>query len=142
VVVFFGIAAVAGSHYLQSGDFTASAVLTGLVLGAPAAAVLLVNNVRDLDADRRVGRVTLAVLLGPHKARYLYLLLMFIPFLLLPSIGHPAVVWAAMPALLLFLWLSWRFLRLQGAEWLNAQLAHTAQAQLFLGLLLCIGLLW
>jgi len=142
VVVFFGIAAVAGSHYLQSGGFTASAVLTGLVLGAPAAAVLLVNNVRDFDADRRVGRSTLAVLLGPLKARWLYLLLMCIPFLLLPLMGHPAVVWTAMPALLLFLWLSWRFLRREGAEWLNGQLAHTAQAQLLLGLLLCIGLLW
>ena len=142
VVVFFGMAAVAGSHYLQSDRFTVSAVVTGLVLGAPAAAVLLVNNVRDLSADVRVGRTTLAAVLGPDKARWLYAGLMLTPFVLLPWVVTPAAVWTALPALPLFLWLSWRFLSLQGGEAFNAQLAHTAQAQLLLGVLLCIGMLW
>jgi len=142
VIVFFGIAAVVGSHYLQSGHFTGSAILTGLIVGAPAAAVLLVNNVRDVDADRRVGRATLAAVLGPYRARWLYALLMLAPFLLLPLIGHPTATGVALPASVLFLWLSWRFLALQGGERFNAQLAHTAQAQMLLGLLICAGLLW
>lgn len=141
VVVFFGVVAVVGSHYLQSGNFAASAALTGLILGAPAAAVLLVNNVRDLDADLRVGRNTLAAVLGLQKARWLYVALMLTPFLLLPSIGHPVAILAALPSLLLFLWLSWRFTRFLSGGMLNSQLAHTAQAQLMLGALLCIGLL-
>lgn len=142
VVAFFGVAAVAGSHYLQSGRFTVSAVIAGLALGAPAAAVLLVNNVRDLDADVRVGRATLAAVLGPRKARWLYPMLMLTPFSLLFWTAPPAIIWTALPALPLFVWLSWRFLGLQTGESFNAQLAHTAQAQLVLGLLLCIGLLW
>jgi hypothetical protein len=60
----------------------------------------------------------------------------------LPAIGHSAVVWTTLPVLLPFLWLSWRFLRPLGGEQLNAQLAQTAQAQLVLGLLMGIGLLW
>jgi len=142
VVVFFGVAAVAGSHYLQSGRFTVSAAVTGLALGTPAAAVLLVNNVRDLNTDARVGRVTLAAVLGPRGSRWLYAVLMLSPFLLLPWIAPPAALWASLPALLLFLWLSWRFVSLQGGEAFNAQLAHTAQAQLMLGVLFCVGLLW
>ena len=141
VVAFFGVAAVAGSHYLQSGRFNVSAVIAGFVLGAPAAAVLLVNNVRDLDADVRVGRATLAAVLGPRKARWLYPMLMLTPFSLLFWTAPPAIIWTALPALPLFAWLSWRFLGLQTGERFNAQLTHTAQAQLALGLLLCIGLL-
>ena len=142
VIVFFGIVAVLGSHFLQSGHLAPSALFAGLIVGAPAAAVLLVNNVRDLEADRRVGRSTLAAVLGPAGSRWLYLLLMFIPFVLLPLLGRPAAVWGALPALFMFLWLVWRFFGLQGGTAFNTQLARTAQAQLLLGVLLCVGLLW
>ena len=139
VVLFFGIVAVVGSHYLQSGRFVVSALLAGLVLGTPAAAVLLVNNVRDLGPDVRVGRATLAIVLGPDRARWLYALLMLLPFPMLFLFDHPVMVWTALLALPLFIWLSWRFLRLPDGGRFNAHLAHTAQAQLLLGVLLVIG---
>ena len=142
VIVFFGIVAVLGSHYLQSGRLASSAMFAGLVLGAPAAAVLLVNNVRDVDADRQVGRSTLAAVLGPVRSRRLYLLLMLAPFPLLPLLGQSSAAWAALTALPVFLWLGWRFLGLQGGAGFNAQLVRTAQAQMLLGVLLCGGLLW
>ena len=72
VMGFFGLVAVAGSHFLQSDGFSAPALVTGLALGCHAAAVLLVNNVRDLEADRRAGRSTLASVVGSHAARRLY----------------------------------------------------------------------
>ena len=65
VIVFFGLIAVAGSYYLQSKQLPASPVLlTGLAIGCYAAAVLLVNNLRDTEADLRAGRSTLASRLG------------------------------------------------------------------------------
>lgn len=140
VIAFFGVIAVLGSHYLQSGRFSTAALVGGLALGLPAAAVLLVNNVRDLDADRRVGRLTLAAVLGPRRSRWLYLALMLAPFPLLALLPVPLAALSALPALPLFAWLGWRFLHRPGGVGLNAQLAQTAQAQLVLGALLCVGL--
>ena len=87
VLVFFGIFAVAGSHYLQSGHLSATALLAGLAIGAPAAAVLLVNNYRDLDGDKAAGRRTLAAVLGRAGAQRLYGFLMLLPFVLTPVIA-------------------------------------------------------
>ena len=142
VLIFFGIVAVTGSYYLHSGRFAVSALLTGLALGIPAAAVLLVNNVRDQLADARVGRSTLAILLGPERARRFYAVLMLSPFPILFLLDHAMVVTAIVLTLPLFGWLGWRFLHLRGGKRLNAHLAHTAQAQSLLGMLLCIGFWW
>ena len=64
VFLFFGLAAVAGSYYLQVGQVSTLAVLAGAMLGFLAAAVLVVNNYRDRDNDRSAGKITLAVRLG------------------------------------------------------------------------------
>ena len=66
VFVFFGLVAVAGSYYLQTAALHWPALITGAMLGMPAAAVLVVNNYRDLDNDRQAGKNTLAVRLGPQ----------------------------------------------------------------------------
>ena len=72
MIVFFGLVAVAGSYYLQSGQLPDDAVLlTGIAIGCYAAAVLLVNNLRDTDADLRAGRKTLAIRLGTPTAQWL-----------------------------------------------------------------------
>lgn len=145
VLVFFGLVAVAGSHYLQSGAWHASALVTGLALGAHAAAVLLVNNVRDLEADRLAGRRTLAAALGTARARVLYALLMLAPFGLLAvlavQLGRIAVAFATLPALPVCALLAWQFRALPPGAQMNRQLARTAQAQLLLGALLCAVLL-
>ncbi|MCB1961325.1 MAG: UbiA family prenyltransferase, partial [Rhodocyclaceae bacterium] len=113
----------------------------GLALGCHAAAVLLVNNVRDLEADRRAGRSTLASVVGSHAARRLYAGLMLAPFPLLSTLLGAAGLGPAWLALPLCLWLSWRFLDLPPGAHMNAQLSRTAQAQLLLGALLCAALL-
>ena len=141
VMGFFGLVAVAGSHFLQSDRFTATALVAGLALGCHAAAVLLVNNVRDLEADRRAGRSTLASVVGTHAARRLYAGLMLAPFPLLSTLLGATRLGPAWLALPLCLWLAWRFLDLPPGAHMNAQLARTAQAQFLLGALLCAALL-
>lgn len=83
VLAFFGFAAVLGAAWLQGSFPNAISGLAALICGLPAAAVLLVNNTRDRDADQRVGRRTLAVLLGQKGATQVYRGLMLTPYGLL-----------------------------------------------------------
>ena len=64
VFIFFGITAVCGTFYLQTLSLNTEVVIASAALGLQAAAVLAVNNFRDLEHDASVGRKTLAVLLG------------------------------------------------------------------------------
>ena len=80
VLAFFGVFAVAGSHWLQSPQLSWRDLVGGLAVGAPAAAVLLVNNFRDLETDRRSGRRTLAAVLGPRRSRFAYAAFVLAPF--------------------------------------------------------------
>ena len=73
VLAFFGLAAVGGTYYLQaSGRLTGAALLAGIVVGLPAAAVLVVNNTRDVDEDRRAGRRTFPVMFGKTASHIQY----------------------------------------------------------------------
>jgi 1,4-dihydroxy-2-naphthoate polyprenyltransferase len=142
VWLFFGVAAVAGSYYLQVGRFDTTAVLAGALLGMPAAAVLVVNNYRDLDNDRRAGRRTFAVVYGARASRVEYAALMLLPFgLLLPLAWFLGIGWlmpllAAPWALLLVR----RFMAQPAGTSFNGLLADTARVQLAYGALICAGL--
>jgi 1,4-dihydroxy-2-naphthoate octaprenyltransferase len=136
--------AVTGSYYLQTGTLSWSALIAGTLLGMPAAAVLVVNNYRDLDSDKQVGKNTLAVRLGRRATQVEYALLMLTPFMLLPllhPVGIKGVGWAF--PWLLFPWairLIRRFRRESPGPVFNQLLAATAQFQLGFGMLLCLGL--
>lgn len=103
VVVFFGVAAVAGTAYLQSLQWSPAALWAGLMLGSHAAAVITLNNHRDRVGDARAGRRTLAIVLGERATRGLILGEWLLPFLLLPGLavllGGGALL--ALPAILL-----------------------------------------
>ncbi|MDO5104236.1 MAG: 1,4-dihydroxy-2-naphthoate octaprenyltransferase [Lautropia sp.] len=144
VLLFFGIIAVAGSHYLQSGQWSMSAMLFGLVPGCYAAAVLLVNNTRDLVSDMRAGRRTLAAVLGESGAHRLYALLLLLPFGLLLVLSMvfklPGLILApllALPAagVLIF------FFHVRQGRALNVQLKQTALLQAVLAILILMALL-
>lgn len=144
VWLFFGVIAVSGTYYLQTGRFDASAVLAGAILGLPAAAVLVVNNYRDLETDRGVGKNTLAVRFGRRFSRFEYASLMLSPFVLLavfPLRGPDSewiwLPWFAAPWALL---LVWRFWTLAAGPAFNGVLAATALFQLAFGLLLGLSL--
>lgn len=72
VLIFFGLVPVVGTFYVQSGTITLAAVIASVGVGALACAVLVTNNLRDLPSDQQVGKHTLAVRLGEHRTRGLY----------------------------------------------------------------------
>ncbi|MCW8916999.1 MAG: 1,4-dihydroxy-2-naphthoate octaprenyltransferase [Magnetovibrio sp.] len=83
VIAFFGLFAVIGTVYLMSGTFGPDAIIWGLIMGLPGGAVLLLNNIRDYESDRRAGRRTLAILMGPQQAPKLYGALVLLPYVLI-----------------------------------------------------------
>lgn len=143
VFLFFGLGAVCGTYWLMAGTLSTAAVLAGAAVGLLAAAVLLVNNVRDRDNDARAGRRTLAVLVGPAPARAVYALLVLAPFVLLvPVQGLLAQnVWAPLAALPLAGWLAGRFRFLATGPGFNAALARTALLQVLFAVLFSVGLI-
>ncbi|MFN3885152.1 MAG: 1,4-dihydroxy-2-naphthoate octaprenyltransferase, partial [Rhodocyclaceae bacterium] len=144
VWLFFGVLAVAGSHWLQAERLSPAALLVGAALGFPAAAVLLVNNLRDVDADTAAGRITLAAVLGEAPARDTHAVLMIAPFFFLPLIAALLPtrhgMWLALAALPLCLKVVRRMRDAHGAA-LNEVLAATARAQFVFGLLFALGCL-
>jgi len=144
VFLFFGLAAVTGSFYLQTHQWSWNALLSGTAVGLPAAAVLLINNYRDLDTDRYAGKHTLAVVLGRPAIRYLYAALLLLPpFPTLPLLGQGlGGVMLALPWLSLVpaVFLIRRLWHTSIDKRLNRLLAQTAQWQLLFGTLLCMAL--
>jgi 1,4-dihydroxy-2-naphthoate octaprenyltransferase len=140
VLAFFGVAAVWGSHYLQTLTHGPDAGLVGLALGLPAAAVLLLNNYRDTDTDRAAGRRTLAQVIGAGGVRLLYAVLLIGPFPILCAAGlpgRPVLVLAALP---LCWFLIHRLWRARGGAGLNPLLGATGAYQAAIVALLAMGL--
>jgi 1,4-dihydroxy-2-naphthoate octaprenyltransferase len=75
VFVFFGLVAVTGTTYVQTGSVPLASVYAAVGIGALACAILVANNLRDIPTDRDSGKRTLAVVLGDERSRYLYALL-------------------------------------------------------------------
>ena len=84
VFLFFGLVAVNGSYYVQVEQLDALPLGLSISVGFLATAILVVNNVRDIETDRRAGKMTMAVRVGRHNAIVLYRLLVLGAFLVLP----------------------------------------------------------
>ena len=78
--LFFGVVAVVGSYFVQVEELTWEAFALSVPVGLLAAAILVVNNVRDIDTDRRAGKRTLAVRLGRDRARKLFAAMLALSF--------------------------------------------------------------
>jgi 1,4-dihydroxy-2-naphthoate polyprenyltransferase len=143
VVAFFGLGAVCGTYWLCTANLRAAAIEAGLAVGLLTAAVLLVNNYRDVEADTRVGRRTLAIAAGPATTMWIYSGLMLIPFVLLLPInqalprGH---VWPALIALPLAVAMIHCFIREPQGRGFNRILVRTVLTQLLFSVLLTLGL--
>jgi 1,4-dihydroxy-2-naphthoate octaprenyltransferase len=144
VFIFFGLVAVCGTYYVQLHQITLATVLNALPLGLLITAILVVNNLRDINTDRKAGKKTLAVTLGERGARAEYLLLMLFAYL------FPLVFWLAglmptgvlMPLVSLPLAISWiRVIMKSEGPILNQALAGTAKTTLVYSLLLAIGII-
>lgn len=94
VFVFFGLVAVLGTEFVQTGSVTLAGLWCAIGIGSLTTAVLVANNLRDIPTDEVAGKVTLAVRLGDRRTRRLYLALVLVPFLMcLPlALQHPAAL--------------------------------------------------
>jgi 1,4-dihydroxy-2-naphthoate octaprenyltransferase len=145
VFLFFGVVAVAGSFYVQVTHLDWEAFALSVPVGLLAAAILVVNNIRDIDSDRRASKRTLAVKLGRANTRWLFAAIVYGAFLLAP------VTWIFGP-LKPWLMLTWLALPLATAlvrivrthadgPSLNGALARSGMLQLIFCVLLSAGLL-
>ncbi|MGH2967784.1 MAG: 1,4-dihydroxy-2-naphthoate polyprenyltransferase, partial [Solirubrobacteraceae bacterium] len=105
VFLFFGVVAVAGSYFAQTEELGWEALVLAVPVGLLASAILVVNNVRDLETDRRAGKRTLAVRLGRPRARGLYGAMVYGAFLTAPLAwvlgGRELSPWLLLPLLAL-----------------------------------------
>src|SRR5437588_5819738 len=84
VFLFFGIVAVVGSYFVQVKHLNWDAFALAVPVGLIAAGILVVNNVRDIDSDRRANKRTLAVRLGRERTRVMFAGVPYLAFLLVP----------------------------------------------------------
>ncbi len=145
VFLFFGIVAVAGTYYVQTVEVSWQAVELAVPVGLLASAILVVNNVRDIDTDRRAGKNTLAVRLGRERTRSLFaaMVLLSFPLAVVPAIWGDLNLWVLLSWLALPLALPLvKLVRTHSdGPTLNECLAKTGQVQLVFCLLLSVGIL-
>ncbi len=143
VFLFFGLVAVGGSYYLQTLSLSPLALSAATLVGLHAAAVITVNNYRDLDGDAKSGKNTLAVRFGRPATRLIYTAEMLAPYALLPLL-HSLGWRAALPLLSLPLALKLirRFHNEAPGPVFNNILAATAGLQLSFALLLTLSVIF
>lgn len=141
--IFYGIVAMCGTFYVQTGTLTLPCIIASLTPALLSANILLSNNIRDVDTDKRAGKITLAVRIGERNARILYVVL------LLASLSIPLLLWFQLSSIWYLLPMASSVLaptllhkarHAQGAH-LNSLLAGTGALLFVFGLLYCIALL-
>jgi 1,4-dihydroxy-2-naphthoate octaprenyltransferase len=145
VFLFFGVVAVAGSYFVQVTSLDWEAFALAVPVGLLAAAILVVNNVRDVDSDRRAGKRTLAVKLGRERTRIMYAAVVYVAYVLTPItwVFGPTTAWVLLPWLTLPLAAAVvRIVRTRtDGPALNGALARSGMLQLTFCVLLSAGLL-
>ncbi len=140
VFLFFGVVAVLGTFYVQSGKITALSIVASIPVGAQACAILVLNNLRDRNKDSESGKRTLAVLMGEKGTRIFFAVLMLGSNTLgiLTAFDR---VWCALTALLLpiALYLAATVIKGAGGRDLISLLQRTALFQLLFAALYAVG---
>jgi 1,4-dihydroxy-2-naphthoate polyprenyltransferase len=144
VTIFFGLLAVAGTLFLNAGEFSLASLLAGLQIGLHASVLLAINNLRDLDGDRRAGKRTLAVRFGLGWARRENAALVLAPFVLGLAWLPLGYFWAFILPLFtmpLAHWLARACLTAEPDRSVNRLLAQAAALHAAFGLTLAAGFL-
>ena len=145
VFVFFGIVAVTGTAYLQSGRWSPLALAVSVPIGLLVTNILVVNNLRDLQTDRGAGKHTLAVRLGERRTRAQYALFIALAYLVptVIALGGGRRRWFLLPWLTapLAVPLARRVLGGLAGRELNPMLKRTGQLLLVFGVVLAASLL-
>lgn len=143
VFIFFGLVAVGGSYFIQTGELTWQVMQATVPPGLLITAIMVVNNLRDIETDSKAGKKTLAVILGHSRTVTEYKLLLLFSYLVPPLMLLTDVtgIYILLPLLTLplALVLIKRIESQKGAR-LNEVLAGTAKLSLFYSLLFSVGL--
>lgn len=142
VFIFFGLVAVSGTYYVQAGSLTLPVLTAAVAPGIFSVNILLVNNIRDIDTDRKVGKMTLPARTGGGNARWLYLGLTVVAYFV--------PVWMWMTGYSFWVMLSWfsiplavgqiRTLFRSEGRVLNEVLAGTGRVMVLHGTLFSLGM--
>jgi len=144
VFIFFGLASVAGTYYILAGTVTPAVWWMTIPPGLIITAILVVNNLRDIENDRKGGKHTLAVRLGEQGTKIQYIVCMVIAYVVLIPVAWAGLIpWSALLA-----WLSLplayqatKVVFTQKGHPLNIALAKTGQIALVFSLLFWAGLM-
>lgn len=145
VFLFFGIAAVTGTYYVNALEWSVESFWISLPVGALCVNILVVNNLRDVEQDRVAGKKTLGVFFGETALKYEYLLMVLIAFLI-PFYLYYILsfsIWVLLP--FISLPLAHRLIKQvwyhEKKEMLNRTLERTAQFMIVYGVFFSIGIL-
>lgn len=144
VFIFFGLAAVAGTYFVQAGNVSFLTWWMSVPVGLLVTNILVVNNLRDMDTDREAGKHTLAVRLGARGTRVQYVAQQALAYgMLLPPMLTGALPWTvALAALSLpMAWRTTRIVLKQSGVALNVALAGSGQVALVYSLLFLAGVI-
>lgn len=144
--IFFGVVAVVGTYYLQTGTVSAAAFVASLPVALLVTAILVVNNVRDVDTDRKAGKMTLAARFGRRAARREYAALiigsyLFPVVMLVMRCSTWYLFWLPLITIPIALGLVSTVSSNTGGPALNKALKGTGQLHMLFGLLFAISLL-
>ena len=143
VFLFFGVTAVVGTYWVQSGSTPSSAWLMSIPVGLLITAILVVNNLRDIEQDRVADKRTLAVRIGARATRVEYALCLLGAYVVV-SVGvamsllpvHALAVWVSLPLAIA----TARIVFTQAGKPLNRALAMTGQTALLFAVLFAMGM--
>ncbi|MBK9927126.1 MAG: 1,4-dihydroxy-2-naphthoate polyprenyltransferase [Anaerolineales bacterium] len=144
VFIFFGVVSVTGTYFIQAGTITPVVWLMTIPPGLIVTAILVVNNLRDIDNDRKAGKYTLAVRFGEKATKIQYTVCIVAAYLILIPVAWVGLI----PWTVLLAWVSLpiafqatKVVLTQKGRPLNAALAKTGQTALAFSLLFWLGLL-
>ena len=137
VVVFFGIVPVCTTYFLQTGNVDRNVFMAGLAMGLVTDCLLLVNNFRDRDTDRRVGKHTIPNLIGERRTYILYALIGATACALVYSQTRLPIFYLAVNFYLVS-----RMQRIRRGRALNKILGQTAASILLFALLYSVGIIF
>ena len=144
VFLFFGLTAVVGTYWVQTGTTTPLVWLMAVPPGLIITAILVVNNLRDIEQDRVAGKHTIAVRIGVSATKVEYAVCMSGAYLVVAGAVAAGMLPAATLAVTLsapVAWRAWRIASTQAGRPLNAALALTGQTALVFSVLFALGLL-
>jgi 1,4-dihydroxy-2-naphthoate octaprenyltransferase len=144
VFLFFGLVAVTGTHYVQTLSFSTHALAFSVPVGLLATAVLIVNNIRDIDTDAKAGKRTTVVRMGRERARIYFALTLLGAWLCLPVFWVTGIstVWILLPTVMTSK--ATAIIKVVATHTdgpnLIAALIETARLGVFFGLLMTLGI--